>query len=59
MFSETAAVEEVFLNLVGAGKQKEAAATLTTYAQDRCVEALRLADEDEPNFICFKSMATN
>ena len=33
------------MDLAGAGKQKEAVATLTTYVQDRCIEALRLADE--------------
>jgi dipeptidase len=49
MLSELQSVEERYRALVKAGKQKEAAASLTAYVLDRCVEAFNLADLAQDN----------
>lgn len=45
MFDEVKMIEKNYLDLSNNGKKKEAVSALTAYVQDRCVEALRLADE--------------
>ena len=49
MFAELQAVEDKYTVLMNGGKKKEAAAALTSYTLDRCVEVLHLADMAQDN----------